>query len=134
MGMSTLLRWIAVGTLLSFASPVAADDASTIANPEAADPEIADPEAANPETADLEAGKVRSFLCIGCHGLNGEGKEAAYGQPAFPRIAGQIQGYLIKSVNDYKSGSRDDPMMGAIAKGLSDDDIANLAAFYSIKK
>lgn len=119
MGISTLPRWIAVGTLLSFASLVAADDASTTANP---------------ETANLEAGKVRSFLCIGCHGLNGEGKEAAYGQPAFPRIAGQIQGYLIKSVNDYKSGSRDDPMMGAIAKGLSDDDIANLAAFYSTKK
>lgn len=124
MGISTLLRWIAVGTLLSFASLVAADDASTTANPETA----------NPETTNLEAGKVRSFLCIGCHGLNGEGKEAAYGQPAFPRIAGQIQGYLIKSVNDYKSGSRDDPMMGAIAKGLSDDDITNLAAFYSTKK
>ena len=129
MGISTLLRWIAVGTLLSFASLVAADDASTTANSEAVNSETA-----NPETANLEAGKVRSFLCIGCHGLNGEGKEAAYGQPAFPRIAGQIQGYLIKSVNDYKSGSRNDPMMGAIAKGLSDDDIANLAAFYSTKK
>lgn len=129
MGISTLLRWIAVGTLLSFASLVAADDASTTANSEAANSETA-----NPETVNLEAGKVRSFLCIGCHGLNGEGKEAAYGQPAFPRIAGQIQGYLIKSVNDYKSGSRNDPMMGAIAKGLSDDDIANLAAFYSTKK
>lgn len=129
MGISTLLRWIAVGTLLSFASLVAADDASTTANSEAVNSETA-----NPETANLEAGKVKSFLCIGCHGLNGEGKEAAYGQPAFPRIAGQIQGYLIKSVNDYKSGSRNDPMMGAIAKGLSDDDIANLAAFYSTKK
>ena len=119
MGISTLLRWIAVGTLLSFASLVAADDVSITANP---------------EIANLEAGKVKSFLCIGCHGLNGEGKEAAYGQPAFPRIAGQVQGYLIKSVNDYKSGSRNDPMMGAIAKGLSDVDIANLAAFYSTKK
>ena len=134
MGISTLLRWIAVGTLLSFASLVAADDASTTANSEAVNSEAVNSETANPETVNLEAGKVRSFLCIGCHGLNGEGKEAAYGQPAFPRIAGQIQGYLIKSVNDYKSGSRNDPMMGAIAKGLSDDDIANLAAFYSTKK
>ena len=114
MGISTLLRWVAACALLISTSLAAADETTT--------------------TVDPEAGKIRSVICVGCHGLNGEGKEAANGQPAFPRIAGQLQSYLIKSVNDYKSDFRNDPMMGAIAKGLSDIDIANLAAFYSSQK
>ena len=82
----------------------------------------------------IESGKVRSAVCIGCHGLEGEGKDALNGQPAFPRLAGQVKDYLVKSVNDYKSDKRNDPMMSAIAKGLSDTDISNLAAFYSSLK
>ena len=113
MGTSTLPRWVITCTLLMSTSFVFADDAIA---------------------ADSEAGKIRSAICIGCHGLNGEGKDAMNGQPPFPRIAGQIQGYFIKSVNDYKSDSRNDPMMGAIAKGLSDIDIVNLAVYYSALK
>lgn len=82
----------------------------------------------------IEAGKARSAVCMGCHGLQGEGKPAANGQPAFPRIAGQLKGYLIKSVNDYKTDKRNDPMMMAISKGLSDADINNLASYYSSLK
>ncbi|MCU7939996.1 MAG: cytochrome c [gamma proteobacterium symbiont of Bathyaustriella thionipta] len=84
--------------------------------------------------ASFEAGKSRSTVCIGCHGLQGEGKAPANGQPAFPRIAGQIKDYLIKSVNDYKADKRNDPMMSAIAKGLSDVDIDNIASYYSSLK
>lgn len=82
----------------------------------------------------VDAGKLRAAVCIGCHGLQGEGKDALNGQPAFPRLAGQKKSYLVKSVNDYKEDKRDDPMMSAIAKGLSDIDINNLAAFYSSLK
>lgn len=114
MGISTLLRLLLSSILLISTSIVIANEMAI--------------------TADSKAGKIRSVICIGCHGLNGEGKEAVNGQPAFPRIAGQLQSYLIKSVSDYKNNSRNDPMMGAIAKGLSDIDIANLAAYYSSQK
>ena len=111
MGTSSLLKWLAACILFASTSLVVAEETMTTAAP--------------------KAGKIRSVICIGCHGLKGEGKEAANGQPAFPRIAGQLQSYLIKSINDYKNDSRNDPMMAAIAKGLSDIDIVNLAAFYS---
>lgn len=83
---------------------------------------------------DAAAGKAKAPLCAGCHGVNGEGKPAANGQPAFPALAGQIEDYLVKSVKDYRSDARVDPLMGAIAKGLSDEDIANLAAYYASLK
>jgi cytochrome c553 len=80
---------------------------------------------------DAAAGALKAPLCMGCHGVNGEGKAAANGQPAFPALAGQIEGYFIKSMNDYKNDVRVDPLMSAISKGLTDDDIANLAAYYA---
>ena len=85
----------------------------------------------NPVLGNVEDGKVKSALCSGCHGLNGEGKVMPDGQPAIPLLAGQIPGYFIKSVNDYKTDRRVDPVMNAIAKGLTDVDIANLAAYYA---
>lgn len=83
---------------------------------------------------DAAAGAAKAPLCMGCHGVNGEGKPAANGQPAFPALAGQIEGYFIKATNDYKNDVRVDPLMGAISKGLSDEDIANLAAHYASLK
>ncbi len=111
MTIPTLLRWVVTCTLIMTTSLVSAADAKASGDP--------------------EAGKNRSAVCLGCHGLNGEGKEAANGQPAFPRLSGQLQSYLKKSMHDYKNDSRKDPMMGAIAKGLSDVDMENLAAFYA---
>jgi len=73
-------------------------------------------------------------MCQGCHGANGEGKDAANGMPAFPRLAGQVGSYLVQTLNDYKADKRTSPLMGGIAKGLSDDDIANVAAFYASQK
>ena len=83
---------------------------------------------------DVEAGKVKAALCAGCHGLSGEGKAAANGQPAFPRLAGQIESYAAKAIADYQSGARTDVLMGAISKGLTDADIANLAAYFASLK
>ncbi|MEN8177487.1 MAG: cytochrome c [Pseudomonadota bacterium] len=77
-----------------------------------------------------EDGKNKAALCSGCHGLNGEGKVMPDGQPAIPLLAGQIPGYFVKSMYEYKADKRIDPLMNAITKGLTDVDIANLAAFY----
>ncbi|MEA2093099.1 MAG: cytochrome c [Pseudomonadota bacterium] len=79
-------------------------------------------------------GKIKAVLCFGCHGLNGEGRVMPNGQPSIPLIAGQIPGYFVKSLYEYKTDKRLDPMMNAVAKGLTDIDIANLAAYYATLK
>lgn len=133
------LGWVAaciflVSTpLLAQGEPVAVESApsATEGGPAAANEPAA---AADPSAGDAEAGKVKSAVCAGCHGLKGEGKDAPVGAPSFPSLAGQVKGYFIKSTNDYKNDTRNDAMMGAIAKGLSDADIANLAAYYATLK
>lgn len=90
--------------------------------------------AESPNTSDVESGKVKSVLCSGCHGLKGEGKYELGELPAYPSLAGQIPGYFIKSVHDYKKDIRNDPVMNAISKGLTDADIINLAAYYKSLK
>jgi cytochrome c553 len=87
-----------------------------------------------PFMANALAGKTKSVLCSGCHGLQGEGKHKTDEQPAYPGLAGQVPDYFIKSVRDYKNDIRNDPIMNAITKGLTDIDIANLAAYYAALK
>lgn len=75
---------------------------------------------------DVEAGKAKAASCAGCHGANGVSSN-----PMWPNLAGQKDGYLVKAMKDYRDGNRNDPMMGPMAKPLTDEDIANLAAYYS---
>ena len=75
---------------------------------------------------DVAAGKAKSGTCAGCHGTAGISKN-----PMWPNLAGQQQGYLVKQLKAFRDGSRVDPMMTPMAKPLSDEDIANLAAWYS---
>jgi cytochrome c553 len=83
---------------------------------------------------DPEAGKAKVPLCQGCHGVNGEGMTMPPGQPSSPRLAGQVPVYFIKALNDYKNDVRIDPLMNAVAKGLTEADVANLAAYYASLK
>ncbi|MCF6264846.1 MAG: cytochrome c [Xanthomonadales bacterium] len=75
---------------------------------------------------DVVAGEEKSKECVACHGADGNGTD-----PQYPRLAGQHQDYLAKSLRDYKSGDRKNPIMSSMVVGLSDDDIDNLAAFYA---
>jgi len=81
---------------------------------------------------DAQAGQSKAAVCGACHG--GDGNSAA---PNFPSIAGQNEKYLIKQLNDMKlsqaEGGRVVPEMTALVSGLSDQDIADLAAFYASK-
>lgn len=79
-------------------------------------------------------GQTKAALCMGCHGMNGEGKAMPTGQSSFPRLAGQVPAYFIKSLYDFRTGSRNDAMMAAIAKSLTEPEIADLAAYYSTLK
>jgi cytochrome c553 len=87
---------------------------------------------AGPASADgnAAAGKQKTALCEGCHGI--EGYHTAY--PAVyhvPKLGGQHASYLVKALQAYKSGERGHPTMRAIAAGLTDQDMADLAAYYA---
>ena len=78
---------------------------------------------------DIEAGKTKSAMCMACHGT--DGNSAA---PNFPRLAGQHADYLVKQLSNFKSGDRTDATMNGMAAALSDQDMADLAAFYAAQK
>jgi len=77
------------------------------------------------ETA-VRAGKEKSTACAGCHGENGNSMVST-----FPKLAQQHSSYLIKQLLAFKEGSRNDPMMSSVAQGLNEEDMAEIAAFYS---
>ena len=78
---------------------------------------------------DVAAGKAKSAVCAACHGA--AGISAA---DIWPNLAGQKKGYLEKQIKAFRDGTRTDPSMSPMAKGLSDADAANLAAYFSSLK
>jgi cytochrome c553 len=79
---------------------------------------------------DANRGAQRVQMCQGCHGI--EGFRTAFPEVySVPRIAGQHPQYLVAALQAYKSGARNHPSMKAIAATLSDQDIADLAAYYT---
>ncbi|MCG8487155.1 MAG: cytochrome c4 [Chromatiales bacterium] len=74
-----------------------------------------------------EEGKTKSAVCAACHGAEGNSPL----NPVWPKIAGQHPEYIEKQIRDFKANKRSDPMMSPMATPLSDQDIADLAAYYS---
>jgi|SRR6185436_9861487 cytochrome c553 len=72
-------------------------------------------------------------MCIGCHGIPGY-KTAFPSVYHVPMIAGQQPGYIVSALKAYKSGERSHPSMRGIAASLSDQDMADLAAYYGVAK
>lgn len=72
------------------------------------------------------AGREKAQVCQPCHGLDGVAK-----QPNVATIAGESEIYLMKQLKAFRAGERQDPQMSIIAEGLTDEDIADLAAWYS---
>lgn len=75
---------------------------------------------------DAEAGKAKTATCVACHGPAG-----VSANPLWPNLAGQKDQYLIKQIKAFRDGEREDPMMAPMVKPLSDQDIEDLAAYYS---
>ena len=75
---------------------------------------------------DPVAGKAKSMTCAGCHGVNGISSNGMW-----PNLAGQKEAYLVSQLKMFRDGKRNNAMMTAMAKGLSDADIANLSAYYA---
>jgi cytochrome c553 len=81
------------------------------------------------QAADIKAGRDKAVMCQGCHGLNGNSVV-----PIFPKLAGQHAAYLESALKAYRDGLRNSDsakQMIPMATILSDDDITNLAAFFS---
>jgi cytochrome c553 len=75
-----------------------------------------------------EAGKQKAAqVCAACHGANGNQPAA----PGNPILAGQWPDYLVKALEDYKSGKRANPIMKGFASTLSQQDMEDLAAWFS---
>jgi len=76
---------------------------------------------------DAASGKQKSQACAACHGSDGNSPTG----PDFPRLAGQHYDYLLKTLRDYKSGARKNPIMGGQVSGLTAQDMADLAAYFA---
>jgi len=78
---------------------------------------------------DPERGKQRAALCFGCHGPDGQSLN-----PEYPNLAGQMELYLIKQLSAFRSGERKNPLMTPMAAQLNDQDVLDVAAFFSAQK
>jgi len=75
---------------------------------------------------DATAGQQKAKVCEACHGTAGKSID-----PNYPNIGGQHKDYLEKALKDYRSGHRPNVIMAGMASALSDQDIEDLAAWYS---
>jgi cytochrome c553 len=80
---------------------------------------------------DAKAGESKNAMCIGCHGI--KGYQASFPEVyKVPMISGQSEKYIASALNAYKKGERKHPTMRGIAEALTDQDIADLSAYYAV--
>lgn len=75
---------------------------------------------------DKAAGKAKAAVCAACHGADGNSSN-----PEWPKLAGQGELYLVKQLQDFKSGARQNAIMAGQVAALSDEDMANLSAYFA---
>jgi cytochrome c553 len=86
-------------------------------------------QAQDAKAGDAAAGRKKVDMCIGCHGISDY--HASFPEIyRVPKLAGQNAKYIVAALGEYKKGDRKMPTMRAIAMSLSDQDIADVAAFY----
>jgi cytochrome c553 len=81
---------------------------------------------ATANAGDANIGKAKSVACVACHGSTGISPT-----PIWPNLAGQKEQYLVAQLKAFKEGTRQNAQMAPMVAGLSDEDMANLAAYYS---
>ena len=84
--------------------------------------------AASASAGDAEAGRAKAATCIACHGPTGISVN-----PLWPNLAGQQEAYLAKQIQAFRDGTRSDPNMTAMVTALSEEDVADLAAFFAVQ-
>ncbi len=77
----------------------------------------------------VEAGQAKSATCMACHGMDGNSAN-----PEWPSLAGQHPSYIVKQLKHFKAGERQNALMSPMAMILSDQDMEDLAAYFSSQK
>ena len=77
-------------------------------------------------SGDPAAGKIKSRICQGCHGLDGNSSS-----DLVPSLAGQYDEYIVKQMRNYQNGTRSHELMNGMAAPLSDQDLADIAAYFA---
>lgn len=77
-------------------------------------------------SGDIDNGKTKAAPCFACHGKDGNGID-----PQYPRLAGQYNEYIQQALHEYKDGRRGNPIMKGFVSSLSDQDIEDVAAYFS---
>jgi cytochrome c553 len=85
--------------------------------------------AEQPIAGSAEKGQAKAAPCVACHGVNGNSVN-----PEWPSIAGQHETYTKRQLAAFKHDERQNPLMTPMAKPLSDEDMADLAAYYATQK
>jgi cytochrome c553 len=78
---------------------------------------------------DAAAGKKKAAVCAACHGADGNSLS-----DAFPKLAGQHESYIVKQLMDFKQGNRNNALMAPMVANLSDQDMADLGAYFASQK
>ncbi len=100
-------------TMFAMTSPVQAQDAKSEAK------------------GDVKAGERKIAMCIGCHGI--AGYQASFPEIyKVPKISGQGAKYIVSALNAYQKGERKHPTMRAVAQGMSEQDMLDVAAYYEV--
>jgi cytochrome c553 len=81
------------------------------------------------ESALADSIETKERLCASCHGAHGLPTD-----PSVPIIWGQQSAYILKQLNDYRNGDRNNQIMSSIAESLSEGDLAQMAAYFSNAK
>jgi cytochrome c553 len=119
----------AYALLLGGTLALPAAGASPLAQTPAAQAPAAAAAPAGPLTGDPVRGKAISYTCIGCHGINGY--KNAYPMYSVPELRGQSPDYLVAALHEYRDGDRSFITMHAQAEELSDQDMADIAAYFA---
>jgi cytochrome c553 len=82
---------------------------------------------------DPVAARDKVSMCMGCHGIPGY-RTTFPDVYSVPKLGGQYPEYIVRALQAYKDGERSHPTMQAIAQALSEQDMADLAAYYGIRK
>jgi cytochrome c553 len=116
----------AAATASTAAKPAAASSAPAAA---AAAPAEADDHMVSAKPGDAAAGQAKAAACGACHGMDGNSTDAQY-----PKLAGQHEMYIAHQLHNFKSGSRQNPIMQGMAAPLSSQDMHDIGAYFASKR
>lgn len=85
--------------------------------------------AEQPVVGSAEKGQAKAAPCVACHGVNGNSVN-----PEWPNLAGQHESYIKRQLQAFKDDERQNPLMTPMAKPLSEQDMADLGAYYAEQK